>query len=325
MPNVMPWGRLCAGDANYGMGLPLVLVGSAIVIYLLSVGMAMKFFTLVLIIFLLPCSVSAQEVLKYPRHSDGDDPEAYVVDLLKEALARSPGRYRLEATPTPMTQSRALLAIEKSSPSVQVMWGMTSHEREERLLPIRIPIYRGLIGWRVLLHRSDAENVAAIRDLQGLQRFSFGQRHDWPDTPILRSNGLSVVTSQDYQGLFKMLAAGRFDLFPRELVVAWHEHAKANKEGLDLSVDNHVLLRYPAALYFFTSRSRQDLAVDIENGLEQMISDGSFNTLFERYHGEALRQANLANRVVIELQNPDLPEATPLARKALWFQIEDYQ
>jgi hypothetical protein len=95
------------------MSLPRVFVGSAIVSYLLKVGMAMKFFTLVLIIFLLPCSVSALEVLKYPRHSDGDDPEAYVVDLLKEALARSAGRYRLEATPTPMTQSRALLAIEK--------------------------------------------------------------------------------------------------------------------------------------------------------------------------------------------------------------------
>lgn len=308
-----------------GGSLPRVLVGSAIVNSLSEVGMAMKLFTLVLIVFLLPCSASALEVLKYPRHSDGNDPEAYVVDLLNEALARSPGRYRLEATPTPMTQSRALLAIEKSSPSVQVMWGMTSREREERLLPIRIPIYRGLIGWRVLLHRSDAENLSTISDLKGLQRFSFGQRHDWPDTPILRSNGLNVVTSQDYQGLFKMLAAGRFDLFPRELVVAWQEQARAHQDGLDLSVENHVLLHYPAALYFFTSRGRKDLAADIESGLEEMISDGSFQQLFDRYHGDTLRQANLANRLFIELQNPDLPPATPLARKALWFQVDDYQ
>ena len=58
--------------------------------------------------------------------------------LLSAALERSPGRYELQPTPNPMAQSRALLAIEHDSKSVQVMWTMTTREREERLLPIRI-------------------------------------------------------------------------------------------------------------------------------------------------------------------------------------------
>lgn len=280
---------------------------------------------LLLLMALMPCTVNALEVLRYPKHSMGDDPEAYVVDLLKEALARSEGRYQLEASSMPMTQSRALLAIEKNSTSVQVMWGMTSSERERRLKPVRIPIYRGLIGWRVLLHRAEAENLSTVRNLQDLQRFSFGQRHDWPDTPILRSNGLNVVTSQDYKGLFGMLSAGRFDLFPREVVVAWREQAMSSREGLDLTVDDRLLLHYPTALYFFTSLNRIDVAADIERGLEDMIVDGSFKRLFDQYHGEVLKQANLASRIVIGLDNSDLPPATPLTRKELWFQLEDYR
>jgi ABC-type amino acid transport substrate-binding protein len=268
----------------------------------------------------------AAERLSYPRHSDGIDPEAYALELLTAALNRTPGRYELQATPLPMAQSRALLAIEHDSKSVHVMWTMTSREREERLLPIRIPIYRGLIGWRVLLQRTgDAEQLATVNTLDDLKRYTFGQRHDWPDTTILRANGLNVVASQHYQGLFQMLAAGRFDLFPREVVVAWQERDRAVARGLDLTVDAHLLLHYPTAFYFFTSRNRPDLATDIERGLEAMIADGSFQRLFEQYHGDTLRQANLHKRRIIELNNPDLPPATPFSRKELWLEPEEFK
>ena len=278
---------------------------------------------LTLALFSLPAAHAAEQ-LNYPLHSDGIEPEAYALALLTAALERTPGRYKLQATPVPMAQSRALLAIEHDSKSVQVMWTMTTREREERLLPIRIPIYRGLIGWRVLMQRTaDAEQLATVRNLDELKRFSFGQRHDWPDTAILRANGLKVVTSQHYRGLFQMLAAGRFDLFPREVVVAWQEQARAAESGLKLSIDSQLVLHYPTAFYFFTSRNRQDLAADIERGLEAMIADGSFQRLFEQYHGDTLRQANLHKRRIIELHNPDLPPATPFARKELWFQPKE--
>ncbi|SEE07347.1 amino acid ABC transporter substrate-binding protein, PAAT family [Pseudomonas anguilliseptica] len=280
--------------------------------------------TLLVLAFLLLPTSHATERLNYPLHSDGIDPEAYALALLSVALERTPGRYRLQPTPVPMAQSRALLAIEHDSKSVQVMWTMTTREREARLLPIRIPIYRGLIGWRVLMQRGNAaEQLASVENLDELKRFNFGQRHDWPDTAILRANGLKVVTSQHYRGLFQMLAAGRFDLFPREVVVAWQEQARAVEDGLALSIDNHLLLHYPTAFYFFTSRNRADLAADIERGLEAMIADGSFQRLFEQYHGDTLRQANLHQRRIIELHNPDLPPATPFARKELWFQPKE--
>jgi hypothetical protein len=268
----------------------------------------------------------ATEQLSYPLHSDGVDPETYALALLTAALERSPGRYQLQPTPMPMAQSRALLAIEHDSKNVQVIWTMTTREREERLLPIRIPIYRGLIGWRVVLQRqADAGQLAAVQDIAALKQFSFGQRHDWPDTAILRANGLQVITSQHYQGLFQMLDAGRFKLFPREIVVAWQEQARAAANGLHLSVDEHLLLHYPSAFYFFTSRNRPDLASAIERGLEAMIADGSFQRLFEQYHGDTLRQAKLHSRRVIELHNPDLPPATPFNRKALWLQPKEFE
>lgn len=266
-------------------------------------------------------SVSAAELLTYPRHSQGTNPEAYVVDLLQLAIDHLPQQYLLQASPTPMSQSRAQLNLENADPQLQVMWAMTTREREAKLLPIRIPIYKGLIGWRVnLLRATDAQRLSQVKNLNELKSILFGQRHDWPDTPLLRANGLQVVTSPSYESLFNMLAAKRFDAFPREVVTAWQEQARAVANGQALVVDAHVVLHYPTALYFFTSRQRPELAEDIRLGLEAAIADGSFAALFERHHGATLRQARLAERRVIELHNPELPSATPFDRAQLWYQ-----
>ena len=262
----------------------------------------------------------AAEPLTYPRHSSGADPEAYVVELLRQALARSGGDYQLQPSPRPMPQSRAEQSLEQNDSAVQLMWSMTTRAREDVLLPIRIPLYKGLIGWRVpLVRREDKDWLAQVRSLDDLKPMRFGQRADWTDTRILRDNGLQVITSQSYESLFRMLGAGRFDLFPREVVVAWNEQAQAARDGLALEVDEHIVIHYPTAFYFFTSRARADLAGTIERGLEAMIADGSFEALFQQHHGATLERARLDTRRVIELENLDLPAQTPFRRPELWY------
>ncbi|WCD78405.1 substrate-binding periplasmic protein [Pseudomonas sp. TUM22785] len=274
--------------------------------------------------FLLLCFVAlastAGERLVYPLHSKGEDPEAYVVELLQLALAHSGSDYQLEPTLEPMPQSRAQLSLERNDGRVQLMWSMTTRERESALLPVRIPIYKGLISWRVFLVRADQRDLlAGVTRREQLQALRMGQRHDWPDTAILRANGLNVVTTPGYESLFRMLDAGRFELFPREVVVAWDEQRRAEADGLHLAVDEHLVLHYPTAFYFFTSRQRPELAAAIQRGLEAAIADGSFERLFQRYHGKTLRRARMDKRQVIELDNPDLPEKTPIDREALWY------
>jgi ABC-type amino acid transport substrate-binding protein len=260
------------------------------------------------------------ETLTYPRHSSGADPEAYVVELLRLALARSGGDYQLQPSPKAMPQSRAEQSLEQNDGVVQLMWTMTTRTREEILLPVRIPIYKGLIGWRVpLVRREDKGWLAQVQGVEDLKPMRFGQRADWPDTRILRDNGLQVITSQSYESLFRMLDAGRFDLFPREVVVVWDEQARASEAGLALEVDEHIVLHYPTAFYFFTSRARADLAGAIERGLEAMIADGSYEQLFQQHHGATLQRAGLEKRRVIELENLDLPAKTPFDREELWY------
>ena len=255
---------------------------------------------------LLAWHAGAGERLIYPRHSEGRNPEPYVVELLQLALARSGGDYRLEPSAQPMPQSRAQLRLEQDDPGLQVMWAQSRDDLEETLLPIRIPIYRGLIGWRIpLVSAAHKDLLASVRTLDDLRR--------------LRANGLEVKTSQNYESLFRMLDAGRFEVFPREVVVIDGELEDASRAGLHLAIDQHLALHYPAAFYFFVSRQRPELAEAIRQGLEKAIADGSFERLFERHFKTRLEKLALRQRRIIELKNPYLPGKTPFQREALWY------
>jgi hypothetical protein len=94
----------------------------------------------------------------------------------------------------------------------------------------------------------------------------------------MRNNDLSVIGSPAYLPLFKMLAAKRFDYFPRGLYEVWNE-AKIHAD-LGLVIEKNIMLYYEAPFYFFVNKNNPQLADRIERGLKIAITDGSFEELF---------------------------------------------
>lgn len=254
--------------------------------------------------------------IHYPR-SDEVWRTAYPVELLTRALALSDKPYRVLPSDYEAPKARNFLNLSQRR-HVEVVWSMTSREREAHHRPVRIPLNRGLMGHRLALVRaSDADLLAPVRDLQGLRQFTAGQMYVWTDTRILTGNDITVVPGSSYEALFRMLAAGRFDYFPRAVTEVQQELVQ--NQPLGLALDRHLILRYPTAMYFFVHQDDLELAADLEAGLEQMIRSGEFAALFERHFGELIRQLNLPGRRIINLHNPLLPAETPLCRRELWF------
>ncbi|XZG69957.1 substrate-binding periplasmic protein [Chitinibacteraceae bacterium HSL-7] len=276
---------------------------------------------LVLILMLLVPQAYAREpnTVIYPRHQARHDPQLdYVLEILKLGLAESGHTYRLQQSDRVMVQSRAIESMRRGEGPQDVIWTMTDPDRERELIPIRIPIYRGLIGWRQLLIRGDdAARFARIRSKADLQHEAMGQMHDWPDTTILRANGFDVRSAPSYEHLFEMLAAGRFDAFPRAVTEIRPE--LASHGNLPITIAPRLLIRYPTAFYFFVAPSRPQLSRDLARGLERAIASGQFQAVFERHFGHILQDLSSQPQTVIELKNPLLPPATPLDRSELWY------
>lgn len=268
---------------------------------------------------LLPAlAAGAETVVRMPRPETAlDERTQFASRLLHEALRRSGGGYRVEMHPVRMQQSRALLRLQAGQ-GIDVVCTMTSKQREVIALPIRIPLDKGLLGWRLLMVNKRAPAIDHVQDLADLKTFVAGQGSDWPDVAILRANGLKVYGTSNYLSLFNMLASGRIDYFPRGATEIWREQERHRDS---ISIVPGVALRYPAALYFFVRRGNTRLAGDITEGLERMIADGSFEKMFQHEYGDMIRQAGLQERRVIDLVNPVLPLAMPLERKNLWYRL----
>lgn len=263
-------------------------------------------------------SAPAATTITYPRpESLGDERAAYPIALLKLGLSKVGNPYQLAPSPAQMQQGRALRLLARGQ-GIDLLWTVTSREREADFLPIRIPIDRGLIGWRLLLIRArDRALFAPVATASALAPLRAGQGHDWPDTEVLRANHFAVFTSTAYDRLFKMLDRGHIQYFPRAVTEIWQEIAA--HPDLRLDAADGVVLHYPEALYFFVNKSNTALAASVEQGLRIAIADGSMQTLFEQYYGEAIARAGLAQRTIISIDNPLLPAATPLADPALWY------
>lgn len=244
--------------------------------------------------------------------------EAYAKGLLKLALSKIPANYDWQEPVENTSEERIVQMLMDNE--LDIVWYASTNDLEERLLPVRIPMYRGLLGYRVLMIKQGTQHkFNGVKTLEDLRRFSLGQGRFWADTQVLEANGLNVVKVLKYEGLFHMLDGDRFDAYPRGVHEPWSEMQRYSKLALD--VEQNILLSYINPFYFFVNKANPELARDIERGLRIAIEDGSFNEYFlnDPTVKDVINKANLQDRIVIRLNNPGLPKQTPVDEKALWF------
>lgn len=280
-----------------------------------SVRFALLLLTVLITADAVAASSSVRVIVYAKPFQQGDSHQMYQVKLLSAALDKVGIAHLLVPSQTPMLQERALRTIAGND-GVDVFWSLTTLDREQHLRPVRFPIDKGLYGWRLLLVKPGHSSMK-IQRLADLQTWVLTQGHDWPDTPILLRNALQVVTSNNFASMVELVKIGRVAAFPRSAIEIWSE---IDQQNLALTVEPGVALHYPIALYYFFSKEQEQLAQQVELGLELLRESGEFEAMFQAEFGESLRRSALAQRRVIELTNPLLPKLTPLDRPELWYQ-----
>lgn len=257
--------------------------------------------------------------LRYARFSGGEDPRVlFPLALLDLALARAGHVLQAQASTQVMERTRAIEELEQGR--IDVAWMSLGREIEQRLRPIRVPIYRGLIGQRIfLIHREREAEFARVRKLADLAGFTAGQGTGWVDTQILQAAGLKVVTNT-YDSLFRMLARGQIDYFPRGASEAWGELQARAAEFPELMVETRLLLAYRSDNVFFVGRHNEALAQKIESGLLSAHADGAYQRLFDHHPfvQKVLGEARLGRRLRMDIPNPMLSDEDRLIPERYW-------
>jgi len=268
--------------------------------------------------------------IHHPPESARDVRYVYQWEVLRTALEKTRpqwGEYRLVAGEV-MTERRQAYELRNATGSLTVMYLGTTPDFERELVPVRIPVDRSLGGYGIFLVRAGEQaRFDAVRTLDDLRQFTYGLGLGWIDVEILRAGGFKVVTGSSYEGLFEMLVNRRFDVFLRGAVEILDEYEQHRKELSDLRIEESLLLYYPLPMYFWFAKTPegQRLAQRVDEGMRRMLTDGSYDAIFDRYQRAKIERLHLKTRTILRVENPFLGPETPLADKRLWFDPKTYR
>ena len=248
---------------------------------------------------------SEQQLILWDRNFD----TAPVDKMLQLALNKTEDLYgpaEIERS-APMGPKQALGALN-SGDSMDMVSMATSAQHDGQFHTLHFPILQGLLGHRVCLIRKGEQqqfdDLASVYDLIR-KPVKICQGAFWPDTQVLKRNGLEVVTSDDYPKLFQMLKEGSCDCFLRgaQEIVPEYEHYSAA-----LEIEQNLVLHYFQPGVVYVNKNNPALATRLELGLLRAWDDGSYQRLFNQLLSDNLKQLRLHKRRYLPLTNPYLSD-----------------
>lgn len=268
---------------------------------------------LMLLLALCTCSTSpyatAEMVISHRApETDSDTRPDYEVALLRLALEKTLdeyGPFRLQAVPR-INFIRSIFSIRNNIfPNFFYSLGYEeSYLQYPEMTYVRFPIDLGLLGYRTcFIPKTIESKVAQITSMDELKQLSIGQGRGWVDSEILKRNGFKVVELDQYDTLFKMVAAHRFDLFCRGATEVEEEYQRWQHYP-NFGYDQHLLIYYPLPLFFYTNSSNTQAIERVTKGLLKAYADGSLQKLWAQKHQQSVNFAQLDKRQVFRLNNP---------------------
>jgi len=215
---------------------------------------------------------------------------------------------------------RDALRFQKEKKELYAVPTMTDDIRERIFIPVRIPLYKGLFGIRMMIaNKSAMQEINLIENEDQLKSEILTQGSEWPDTQILKANGFKILEYVQKEDMINAIVNKKAVGYPRSIAEIFEE-IELNRDK-PLSVFSSMYLYYPTAIYFFVQRTPagKNLSERLETGLNKAIEDGSFDIVFNTYMGSMIEKADLKNKKMIRLSNPILPQQTPVKEKKYWF------
>ena len=251
------------------------------------------------------------------EHSD------LVLKHLLKITEKEFGPATLKTALEPMSRDRAFEELMKgellhvSAEAVKAEWASD-------LIPIYIPINKGLTGYRIFLisKKSQAE-LSKITTIEELKKIKMGSGSQWSTTKIGKDAGFNIISTRKLEGLFWMLMGDRFQILPRGVNEASAELATHKALLPDMRIEETLAMYIPLPTFFFVSPKHPKLAERIRVGLNMMYEDGSFDEIFYAYHITMIQEAKLGSRKIFPLANPTLPKEVPLNEARYWFKPGD--
>jgi hypothetical protein len=247
-------------------------------------------------------------VVRYYDRGAKDGRHAYKFELITKILEVTRaeyGDYRLAPFGEEPSAKRQALLISEGK-ILNLLWASpgTVIARAD-VFTIPVDILRGLLGYRICL--INPANFPASDKLESLKQLHIAQGLNWADVEIYKHNDIHPIQASNFEALFEMLAARRFECLPLgadEVMYTWRDQ---KTRFPFLAVEPDLLIYYDYPIYLHVSKQFPALAKRVELGLKKLQRSGEFDRLFEQHHKANIAQLHLNQRKIFCLESPYLP------------------
>lgn len=184
---------------------------------------------------------------------------------------------------------------------------------EQQLLPVYVPLERGLLGFRVcLINRGAAETFAQVKTSEDFARLGVrvAVGSNWPDRTIMTNHQIAVSHAADYQDVLAMLSQKRVDCFSRSVIEASQEQDAHPEFG----IEQRLGFVYPLADLIYVRPDAEPIRHMLDAGLKRAIEDGSYRRLFNTFYHNTLLDLDFYARKLLIMGNQNMSEQ---ARQAI--------
>lgn len=255
--------------------------------------------------------------------SPEDASQLYFEELIKRSLTHALGQ-DTEVAIVKIPYSEALhggVARLLKEDVLDLSWSAADIEDDLVMLPVKIPLVMGLLGYRAAVTHED--NLAKLQNSDDLKALKACQVRFWPDVKILQSNNYTVIPTDKFEKTYELTHKKRCDYFPRAIYEGYSELASAQKRFPELTMFDDVILYYPYPLNMYTSKSNIRLNELLYVGLNKMVDSGELLQLIKESEitSHLFPLSQWKDKQIISLNNPFLPADTPLDDKRLWIDL----
>lgn len=267
----------------------------------------MRFILLLCLIFSLPSSSDDHIVVTVGPQKADDASYDYFMQLLTKAMQiteKEYGPFQIKTVPHP-GQERVLMLLSAGK-FYDIAWSGSSKQRDEKLLRVAFPLFKGGLGWRgSIVRQEDSDRFSKITDKAELTEWIACQGMHWPDADILEQGGLTVYRVTHFDSMLQMLVLKRCDYLPLSIFEGEAELALVADSFPSLSFNHDVIIRYPLTMNFYVNLDNTLLAERLEAGLIALEQSGKLVSFMQAHPltENAFPLSHFNNATLITLDN----------------------
>ena len=238
-------------------------------------------------------------------------PETIQWAILRLALEKSGRDFDLAPSRASRLYGREGDEMRRLGEEGNIIWASPIHPQREEMLPIEIPISRGLSSYQYLWVRpADLKLFSHVRTADDVKDFPILTGQNWGANDILEADGFELRKGYS-ANLPGMLMAGRGDILLWPVFGIFNIYEKYGVANLEMTPIQDVLVHLPQAVYFWVAQDgSEDLHDAVESVLRAAMKDGYLNELMRSFPriGEVYSDLLSKEFVVIRIDNPNMSD-----------------